>query len=256
MPVSNYFKKREIKREVMNALADGILTNEEILHIKNMQAELGIEDEYVEELISEYFDEAIQPILKRIRDSNRFSPYDEKELKRLERNLRINSFLEDELKIGRRLWELENYGEFTPEPVEADINLSPGEVCYHFCYATWLQLRRFRKNSGFVGGHFGSRSASSLVRLRVDKINTIPYHDDGFLHEVSSGTLYLTNKRVTFVGKSKSVHLTYIRVQDYELYRDAMQVNRVKGTPEIFKINFQDIEYMDAVLQSMRIIVR
>ncbi len=252
MSSPDFYKRREIKKTVMDALADGILTNEEITQIKKIQADLGIEDEYVEELINEYFDEAIQPVLRRVRDSNRFSPYDEKELKKLERNLRINSFLEEELKISRRLWELENYGEFKLEPVESGINLSPGEICYHFSFSTWIQLRRFRKNDGFVGGNFGDISSAGVLRLRVDRAQTAPYKDDdGFSHEVAQGTFYLTNKRISFVGNKKTIHLTYARLQNYELYQDAIQINKINGMPEVFKVNFLDIEYLDAILQVM-----
>lgn len=244
-----FLKNREMKKVLKEALSDGELTDDEIEEIGRRQDELGVSDEYIDEIRHKHFSNQLAPILKRIRSTSRYTPNDEEEIKTLCDKLKVTPSFEAEFTMYRKLWEIEETGTFEPTPIDVDIMLKKNEVCYHRCSSVWAQMKKYKKHTGYVGGSIGFRVAKG-VTLRIGKaIPTSREYEE--LTDLSDGELYVTNKRLLYVGGQKSTNITYGRLVTYELFQDGIQIIKSSGKPDLFRLETADVEYVDALLQVM-----
>lgn len=243
----DFIKKRKLKSIIVEALSDGEITDAEFDKIMQAKNELGLSEDYIHNLIAKHFNKAIQPILKRIRKSRRFSLDDEKEIIAIAKKFQVTPHFVDDLKIYRSLWEIETTGTFTPSPISVPIRLNKREECYHAASSVWAQLKVVRKHSGYVGASVGFRIAKG-VTLRLGKaIPSVSKSEE--IVDISSGTLYVTNKRLIFVGDKKSTNITFGRIISHEIYRDGIEIRKTSGRPDIFKLDSADVEFIDALFQ-------
>lgn len=122
---------------------------------------------------------------------------------------------------------------FTP-----DILLKEGEHCH---YEIPCDLIEERSRTKYVGGTQG-------VSFRITK--GVYYRVGGFKGErivdtfketTDSGTLYITNKRVIFVGAKKNVTYTLNKIVNFTKYSDAVRFQKEnESRPKYFLIKDQD----------------
>jgi hypothetical protein len=245
----SFFRKREFKRELEKALADGVLADDEVRYLERRSDELRIDQEYVNRIRSQHVQWQVQPILERIKATRRYSPDDEADLTSLAKDLRFTPSFGSEFRLYRALWELENAGHLTPEPIEAGIMLARGEEAYHAATATWNRVKQVRERTGYAGGAISFRVAKG-VRFSVGR--AIPtYSEYEGLMEISPGILYVTNKKLLFKGFKKSTSVTMGRLVDYDLYSDAIELHKTSGKPDVFVMEPVDAEYTAAFLLTL-----
>jgi hypothetical protein len=137
----------------------------------------------------------------------------------------VQIILSDELKSYHELWELE-FGTI-PEtrPISSDINLSKEEQCYFQCNSKWRQSKITKETFGFVGGSISGFFGG--IPLTYDRDEIV---------EMSDGSLYVTNKKILFIGGMKSTNITIGRIAKIEMFSDALKVNKTSGKPDIFML--------------------
>ncbi|MDH3327399.1 MAG: hypothetical protein OEM38_11880 [Gammaproteobacteria bacterium] len=248
--ISGISSKRQLKKKMLEVLNDGVITGEEERQLTQLVENLGIDENYYWEVRKQFLDKEIFPIISRIRETRRYSPEDEKELLSLKKAHRVNALFEDELFARYRLlWEIENTGSFELKPIATDLRLKKNEECYFAACATWKQEKRVKEHRGYIGGSIGIRVAKGIT-LRVGR--AVPVYDEyDDIASISDGTLYVTNKKIVFLGHKKSTNITFTRLANYQLYRDTIKVIKTSGKPDIFSLDEDDILYLDALLQSI-----
>ncbi len=212
--ILNPFSKKQLyKKEMIMALEDGVLTEQEASDLEKTAEALGIKDSYVEKLRHKDFEGRIKPVIKRIETARRFSPDDERELSAIAEKLQINEEFGDELKVFRDLWEYENSGTFALRVIDAPILLKGDEECYFQAPAVWAQLKR------------------------------------GEQTPMSEGSLYVTNKKIVFDGSQQSANITMGRVVQTVLYRNGIEVRKSSGKPDFFEMAEAHAEYVAALIR-------
>ena len=63
-----------------------------------------------------------------------------------------------------------------------------------------------------------------------------------------SGQLYVTNKRLLFIGQNKSCNITTGRIVNADVFDDALQVHKSSGPAEIFLMSGAHAEYCYGLL--------
>lgn len=242
-----FFRKRALRKALREALADDRLTDAEALELDALREELGLSEGFLLDERRKHLMARVDPILSRIIGSRRFSPEDEERLKRIAADVQISPSFGDEFRIFRALWKIDETGEFEPEEIEVDVRLNKSEVCYHECPAVWRQEKTIREHTGFVGGSIGFRVAKGTTLRLGRAVPTYRVYDD--VVDISDGDFYLTSKRIVFVGDRRSTTITFGRLVNYELYRDAVKIYKSTGRPDIFALSPADAEYLDALLQ-------
>lgn len=241
------FKKHRMRRTLQKALEDGELTEDELEEISRRQAELGVSDEFINQVRRDHFSKLMKPVLDRVKQTRRFSTEDERAILETAKRLHMTPQFEREFMTYRHLWEIETTGHFTPTSIDAGIRLVNNEVCYHWCPAVWKQVKVIRRNTGYVGGSVGFRVAKG-VTLRMGR--AVPTYDEyeGVV-DISPGNLYVTNKKLVFAGVRRSTNVAYGRLAHYEIYRDGIELIKTSGKPDLFQMDTGDVEYIDALLQ-------
>lgn len=249
-----FTKSGKFGKAVKKALADKVITDAEMGEIERLQAELGLSEEKATGVLRKQVLPLAQKltgrVLDRVKQSRRFSPDDEEEIREICRRLKVTPEIDRaSLQIYRKLWEVETTGRLEPEPIAADIRLGRGEVCYHCCSAVWMQMKTVREHHGYAGGSIGFRVAKG-VTLRFGRAVPITSTRDQ-LTEIAGGDLYVTNKKLAFIGQPRSTNVTYGRLARWDLWQDAIEVIKNSGKPDVFRLSEADIEYVDALLQTI-----
>lgn len=242
-----FTKKQKIEKRLRVALADGILTEgefDDIIALKNL---LRIDDSILYDLRTKYYLEQIGPVLKTIEQSGRFSPDEEKRCRAIAEGMKIDFHAGPTLQKASALWRLEFEQVFEPPVIESSIRLGKSEQCYLSCDASWFQNKTRKINLGYVGGSVGVRVAKGIT-IRVGRAVPISTTVEGF-EKVSDGILYVTNKKILFVGTRRSTNITMSRLVDYHLFSNGIEIKKTSGAPDFFELQKLDLEYLDALLQ-------
>lgn len=136
----------------------------------------------------------------------------------------------DEAEAQRR----QQFHDFLRTPMKpiasANLVLKSGEQCFWNGSAT---LYTMHKHTHYVGASGGAsfRVARGLWlrsgSFRGAPVTTQKMESDG------AGSLYLTNKRLLFVGNTKSVEIPFTKIASTEPYSDGMRVDVINKAPVV-----------------------
>jgi hypothetical protein len=245
----SFFRNMKFRKELEQAVADGVLTDDEVRYLEQRSEQLGIEQKFVDEVRDSHVQQQVKPILERVKATRRYSPDDEAELNRLAKDLRFEPQFGPEFIMYRALWELENTGSMSLRPIQTGIILTRGEKCYHSAGASWNQVKRVRERTGYIGGAVSFRVARG-VRFSVGR--AVPtYNEYEGLMEISPGVLYVTNEKLVFRGSKKSTSIPFGRLIDYSLYADGIELHKTSGKPDVFLMDPPDPEYTAALINTI-----
>jgi hypothetical protein len=233
-------------RAVSEAVADGVVTEEERARLTTLASQLRIAEVDARRLFGEGAQATLQAFLQEILVDHRLSPAEEAEwLKRLA-TTGIRPEYDDatvaHMKRCTDLWRIEN-GEL-PE-VFASINLQRGEICRLATSAEWHEMRSRTVRVNYSGPVARIRIAKGLY-YRVGSIAPQRIQTEE-LKRISGGNLYVTNKRVILDGDARNMTVRLSSLIAVEVYSDGLILEKVNGrSPHLLEI--PDAEYAGAVL--------
>lgn len=214
-------------------IADRRLNDDELAYLGRIQGQFQIGEEREREIRTEEASTVVRAMLNEASEDGLVSPEEDAEVQWTLANLDAESDLtEDE--AGRWLryrqyWDLEN----GPLPVvESGLNLQKNEVC-HFLHATdWFELRTETRRVNYGGPTARIRivkgiywSAGSLGVQRVSR---------DVLRQIDTGVVYLTNKRILFVGQKRNMNIRLNRVLDFTPFTDGVEITKDAGRSPVF----------------------
>ena len=122
-----------------------------------------------------------------------------------------------------------------PAPVDSPLTLKPKERAYVSVPAV---LARLTTRTRFAGGSqgFSFPIGHTGIRYRVGSFSGHPVQSSS-ISDVDQGTLVLTNMRIAFIGKLKSVVTQLPKLVHIELYNDALSVfQEGRENPNFYKV--------------------
>jgi hypothetical protein len=122
-----------------------------------------------------------------------------------------------------------------PAPVNSPLTLKPKELAYVSVPAV---LARLTTRTRYTGGSqgFSFPIGHTGIRYRVGSFSGHPVQSSS-ITDVDEGTLVLTNMRIAFIGKLKSVVTQLPKLVHVELYNDAISIfQEGKESPNFYKI--------------------
>jgi len=136
----------------------------------------------------------------------------------------------------------------TPQHEGLNVILKDGEVLHWLCSAT-LKKRKTVTTGANFHGLTGSFKLMKGVRYRIGALQFAPDTSEVMVDE-DTGTFWLTNQRIGFLGHKKNFTLPYGKVLSYELYKDGISiVKEGKENPHI--VGMKDVELPAAVLSTL-----
>ncbi|MFN2312801.1 MAG: hypothetical protein ABR590_12240, partial [Spirochaetia bacterium] len=200
------------QHEALNELADSIALPEKLAS--------QIYAEVAGARIQRYLDGAIS--------DQQLSPEEGEELRTITRNLRISATMDAAtqrtLDRYRLFWQIEN-GE-VPE-IDAGINLFRGERCFFRCDTAWHELKQVTRRFNY-GGPTMRIKIMKGVYWRAGSLGVQRVSEDVLKH-LDDGVLFLTNKRILFMGQRKNKNIRLNRILDFDIYSNGVQIEKDAG---------------------------
>lgn len=239
--------RETLRRTVRRVLEDKVLSNEERENINELARSLDIPDDQRDEILRD----EISPILASAVDDaaadRRYSPEEERALQALAKDLGVDlafgAATAAALERMRTMWQIEN-GQL-PE-VFSPITLNRGEVCHYSVKCSWREIRTRTVRVDYAGVS-GSVRIMKGVRVRLGTV--VPRRvTETEIVESSSGTLYVTSKRVVLQGGAGNKSVTWKSVFGQEVFADAIKLEKSSGKDPYLFIAKDEIEYASVVI--------
>ena len=231
-----FLKNRELKKMAKIALSDGELEKDEIEAIEIFAKVNNLDMNIVNEVRIHHADIISKKKINSIVKSQRYTKEDENELNNIFSKLQMKPSYSNEFKKYRTLWEIEQNRDFELIPIDnVPPALSKNETAYFSCNSNWYQQNTRKEMKGYIGASIGFNLAKG-INLRVGK--AIPQYD--IIEEMkchSYGMIYITNKRIQFIGDKKSTNITFNRLVDYRLFKNGIEIHKSSGKPDFFEFN-------------------
>ena len=232
------------------AVSDEKLTPEELARLEKLAVALRLPERARRKAQEVPLQEIVERVLARVVADRRLSPGEEQALRDLQKNLGL-----PELRFGPAtqvaldkyalLWRIEN-GEL---PLIADgavpVPLHDGEICHLACRSFWHELRNYTVRTDRTGSAPSVKVPRGLT-YRVDGAAPKRIARDG-LAPVDWGSLYVTSRRLVFVGQKTREVIRFNELLGLEVFADAIVLEKTSGRkPHLFLEG--DVEVIAAVL--------
>lgn len=217
-----------LKNQMHSSFADDCGHTEDDEPYKVLQQQLRLSNEDRENTFKKAAGEFVNKVVDDAVVDKRLSPQEDRRIALVQRNLGVNLTFDGQtnaiLNKYRLFWTIEN-GEI-PE-VRVDISLQRGERCFFETRADWYEEKTVTTRIRYGGPTARIRIVRG-VYWRVGDLGVSKVTKDVMVH-IGSGKLYLTNKRLLFIGAQKSTTIRISNILEFSPYSDGVQITRDKG---------------------------
>lgn len=217
-------------------ISDGKIDQKEDEFLDKLKEDLKLSTTVEESILFEGRKQFIQSKFDQIIKDKRISPAEWDDFTSVQNELRFNvKFQKEDKEIIEKLklnWLIEN-GEL---PVIAvPINLQKNELCYFSSEVDWLENRTVTKRINY-GGPTARIKIMKGVYYRAGSMGVQRVTSEE-LKFIDSGQLYLTNKRIIFVGNKKNSNIQISKILSINPYSDGVGVEKDSGISPIFRLS-------------------
>ena len=216
------------EKTLQDMLQDHQLDEEEKTTLRKLREALQIPDECIEKAHTAAYRDTLHGLIAGFVEDERISDEEVQEMETLVASLGIKADISEptfaQLSRYRLYWQIEN----NPLPALAvDIRLQRGESCHFAVPCTWQEYKTVTRGVGFGGpvlqfkvvrGMYWRRGHYQINRVRADVLRTI-----------DEGEVYITTKRILFVGKKNTRSLRMAQIVDFEPHQNGVELKRATG---------------------------
>jgi len=229
--------KLAFKERFEKTIADGIFNDKKEKILTKFAEQIDLPKDIADTISANVRTEFVKSYVRQIIDEQRFSPEEEERLERFKKDLEVDFKFDKELHL--RLQKLKQYWalEHLPLPILAtDIILQKNEQCHlKILTANWYELRVVRQNLGY-SSHSASIKIAKGFYLRTSSHKPRSYTSEQ-MKLIDSGSMYLTNKRIIFMGKSKNSNIRLEKVISFTPYNDGVEIYKDAGKSPLLKFS-------------------
>lgn len=224
------------KNVVQDSIRGGILEREDEIRLLNMEKNLMIPKDVATNIYKENAESILTSRLQKAISDQRFSPEEEEELNTLAKNLHIGLTFDSDtrsvLDKYKLFWEIDN-GNIPV--IVTDISLQKSELCYFNTDIDWLEQRTVTTRVNYGGPSFRVKIVKGLY-YRVGSVSAQRITEDVW-KTIDSGKLYLTNKRVIFMGSKGNKTITINKILDFNVFSNGIEIQKDSGKSPFFEFN-------------------
>lgn len=211
------------------AISNGRLAKEDEELLNQLESTLKLPKKLTEKIAYNSKNAYIDKYVSQIISDERLSPTEENELKAIAKSFNIKIILDDKTKVQlkklRQYWELEN---LELPIISPDISIQKSELCHLIIEnVSWFELRSIRQKVSYTGYSTSFKIAKGFY-LRSGSYKPKSHYVDT-MKLIDKGTVYLTNKRIIFMGKSKNTNIKIDKILNYTPYSDGLEISKETG---------------------------
>jgi hypothetical protein len=234
------------KKEYNEAIADGRMDTNDDKSLKFLQENLLLPDNLKNKIDNECRTLFVNNYYTKIVSDQRLSPDEINEFDAIAKSLNATVVLDDtsrELYNKFKLyWNIEN-GVIPAFAV--DLNLQKNEVCYYKAYTSFYEQRTVTKRINYGGPSLSIKIMRGLYyRTGSYKVNKVQEEQ---LVMLDKGYVYLTNKRLLFVGEKKNSTLRLNRILAFTPYSNGLEIVKDSGRNPFYLME-SDIDLFAMIL--------
>jgi stage V sporulation protein K len=205
--------RKSYRTAVERVVRDGAITPEEKRSLKSLETDLGLSEATAREILVAEGLAILRKRMTAVVADSKVSPEEEENIQALAEALDISldqdrtlASLKSLFDAGRHRWYVE-HGAIVP--ISSPLPLQPNEICVDSAHCSLAERKQV--------------TVSRKYGIKNEVMNTI-----------DEGNLYLTNKRLVFVGKLKSVKVKLESVAGGGQYSDGLSISRDSGKALFF----------------------
>jgi len=238
------------QKAVADAVADGLVTEEERQFLETLQSGLRLPSELATKLAETPTQRAAIARISEMISDRRISPDELESIARLGADLNANISLDDASRRGlarfAELWRIEN-GDIPV--VAAPINLQKSETCHFAAPCEWREMRTRTTRINY-GGPVASIRIAKGLRYRIGSIAPQRVTTDE-LTPIDEGTVFFTNKRVIFDGANRNTAIRLSALIGIQAYSDALVLEKATGRSPYLVMHDADLERAAIILSTL-----
>ena len=224
------------KEEFNKVISDGKIDKQEEEFLEKLKNNLRLPENIIQKISEESRKQFVEIQLGKIIEDGKISPDEWEEFTAIARNLsvdlNIGEVSKQQLNKLKLFWLIEN-GELPIANVP--INLQKNEFCYYYTEAEWLETRTITQRINYGGptaririikGVYYRAGSMSVQRITSEQQQVI-----------DSGTLYVTNKRIIFVGNKKNTNIPLGKILSVEPFSDGVGIEKDSGKSPALRVS-------------------
>lgn len=221
---------------VKDAVSDGQLDNFEKENLEKLKKDLLISEEIADKIYETNAKQILQNFIDGAISDERLSPEEEVEINEIAKSLSIDLKVDDKSKEVldryKLYWQIEN-GDLPT--IVSDINIQKSENLYFRTSVKWLEQRRVTKRINY-GGPTARIKIAKGVYYRMGSVGVQRVSEDVW-QTIDSGQLYLTNKRLIFMGGKGNKTIQLNKILDITPFKNGVDIQKETGKSPFLEFN-------------------
>lgn len=223
------------KKTYEEAISKGTLEKSKEEFIDKLQKNLRLPDSVANKISSDSRNHFMDIQLGKIVEDGKISPDEWEELNAIAKNLNVDLKIDEgsktKLEKMKLYWLIEN-GELPTKQV--DINLQKSEQCFFTINADWLENRTVTQRINYGGVGYRVKIMKGVYyRAGSVKVQRITSEQQ---QVIDRGNVYVTNKRIIFVGTKKNSNIQLSKVLSVTPYSDGVGIEKDSGKSPILRV--------------------
>jgi hypothetical protein len=231
--INNEQFKNIYRKSYQEAIKDGTISDEEKAFLSSLQNNLRLPEEIVENIRIEEASKYLKAKVDQAITDRRLSPEEEKEIQLIAKNLGVNIKIDDASKYlldkYKLFWLIEN-GEVPT--IQVPINLPKREKCYFETNAEFYEYRKVTSRIRYSGPTARIKIMKGLY-WRMGDLKLQPVSKD-VLVKIDNGHLYLSNKKIIFIGTNRSISVQLNKIVNFVPYKDGVEIQKDTGSNQFY----------------------
>lgn len=223
------------KKLLLDMVEDKEITDQEDEVLDEWKSKLNLSDNQISEIFQPIGQEIVGNYITEIIADERISPEEESNLTKLITGLRSNLEIDDKsksmLERMKKLWLIENE---KLDPIPVEIILSKNELCYFINNVDLFETRKVTKRVSYGGPTIRVKIVKG-VYYRAGNLG-VKAHSEEELAFIDSGKLYITNKRLLFVGSKQNKPVYLKNIIDFKVYDNGLEISKDTGKSPFYKM--------------------
>ena len=221
---------------VHEAVSDGRLDDLEKENLEKLKKDLLISEDIADKIYETNAKQILQNFIDGAISDERLSPEEEVEINEIAKSLSIDLKVDDKSKEVldrcKLYWQIENGDLPTIVP---DINIQKSENLYFRTSVKWLEQRKVTKRINY-GGPTARIKIAKGVYYRMGSVGVQKVSEDVW-QTIDSGQLYLTNKRLIFMGRNGNKTIQLNKILDFKPYKNGIDIQKETGKSPFLEFN-------------------
>ncbi|MGD0551528.1 MAG: hypothetical protein ABSB25_02630 [Sedimentisphaerales bacterium] len=233
--------------KVQEVISDGKVTDEEKNVLMRLQKYFNLSEESAQKIYTEKAQSFLQNRLDTAIADKKLSPEEDHEFQEMAKCLGVTVHQDEatrNLLDKYRLYWLIDSGDI-PE-ISVDITLTKNEKCHFVCRANWYEQRKITKRIRYSGPTLRLKMAKGLY-WRMGDLGVQRVSEDIMAH-IDSGNLFLTNKRIIFLGDNKSTNIKLNKIVDFTPYSNGVTIVKDAGRSPFLEFS-KDVDLFAMILK-------